>query len=208
MNLLDNMFSKSQIATFSSIVRVGNAACNELLQSESHLFTHAYLTDLRGRLRTKLVQMQCEIESHSENFPFFFTQRHFSHNHCVPELRTKNAIVHIARSSSPDILPYPAGYKVKLSNNNTIANRQLIFDSDNAPPIGIEPFYGMLVFGGKRELFVTIQFPAPGYTGIIDSVNVPLIISDGLFEAGERFERKKALLKEKFLAHKTEEALS
>lgn len=208
MKLVGDIFSHDQLSVFSSIARVGNAVYNELIQSEQHLFSHPYMADTCGRIRTKLVQIQCEMESHAENFPFTFSQRHFPRNQCIPELRTKNAIVHIARSPSPDKLPSCSSYKVKLSNNNTIINRQLVFDSKNVPPFGIEPFYGLLVFGGKKELFAVIQFPAPGFLGIIETINIPLIISDSPLETEERFERKKALLKEKYLSQKPEEAFS
>lgn len=60
----------------------------------------------------------------------------------------------------------------------------------------------MLVFGGGIQTFSLIQFPAPGYYGIADSIPLPQIILEKKSEAEQTFERKKALLKEEFLAHK------
>jgi len=206
VDLLNVALSNHETSVLSSIVQVGVAAYKDLMEDRHPMLGHQYFNNIRGLLRTKLVQMQCEIESHDPNFPFSFTQRKFSYEHCIPELRTKNVIIHIVRSPSPDILPYEAKYKVALSNNNSPLCRQYIIEPDNTPPVALEPFYGLLVFGGKRELFATIQFPAPGYEGIADHIDIPLTI--GKTADTEVFERKKAGLKKEFLARSAEEAIS
>lgn len=120
---LKSALTNYELFVLSSIVQVGDATYKELVGTQSSLFNHAYFADTRGRIRTKLVQMQCEIESHDPKFPFSFWQRNFPYEQCIPELQTKNTIIHIARSTSPDKLPYPSHYKIKLSNNNAVLCR-------------------------------------------------------------------------------------
>ena len=103
MTFLKDILTSQQIASLASMISIGDATYKDLISKDS-FFSHPYSTDLRGRLRTKLVQMQCEIESHSPDFPFEFSQRTFQFGQCIPELRTKDLILHIARSSNPDIL--------------------------------------------------------------------------------------------------------
>ena len=75
------------------------------------MFGHPYLANTRGRVRTKFVQMKCEIESHDPQFPFEFFQREFQYNQIIPESKNKNVILHIARSSSSENLPYALKYR-------------------------------------------------------------------------------------------------
>lgn len=201
-NYLCNLLSANQMLALSSIVNVGDAAYRDLMENQSPMFGHDYFNDTRGRIRTKLVQMQCEIESKDKHFPFEFSQREFSYHQLIPELRTKNLILHIARSRSPETLPYSSKYKVQLSNNNHPIRRQMIFDFNENPPFGEEPYYGLLVFGGREDTFSVIQFPEPGYTGIADIIIVPQVITST--HSDENFERKKAKLKKEFLAHEAE----
>lgn len=154
------------------------------------------------------MQMQCEIESHDPKFPFEFFQREFQYNQIIPELRNKNVILHIARSSSPENLPYASKYKISLSNNNNALQRQMVIDPDNTPPYGDEPFYALLVFGGGTKTFSAIQFPEPGYQGIVETLPLPQISLIDEAETTEVFERKKAVLKKEFLAHGVEEVIS
>lgn len=201
-------FTPLELATLSSIVHVGDAIFRDLLETEQPLFAHPYLRDIRGRIRTKLVQMQCEIESHDPKFPFKFDQREFRYKHIVPELRNKNVILHIARSTSPDRLPHTAAYKVALSNNNHAIERQVSFDMNATPPYGDIPYYGILTFGGRKQTFTTIQFPEPGYTQIAERLDLPQIILSDKSEDEQIFERKKAVLKKEFLSHGAEEVIS
>lgn len=193
--------SNRELSILSSIVQVGDSAYKELMENQESMFSHPFLYDVRGRIRTKLVQMQCEIESHDSGFPFYFAQRKFSYRHIIPELRTNNIIIHIARSDSPTSLSYKSKYKEDLSYNNEPLCRQLGMFPDEVPPYKPDPFYGLLTFGGNRQTFSVIQFPSPGYKYIVESIVVPQIIITETSEDTEIFERKKAKLKKEFLAH-------
>lgn len=207
-NELNISLLNNELAALSLIVHVGDATYRDLMETQRPMFGHQYFSDTRGRIRTKLVQMQCELESRNPNFPFEFRQREFSYNQFIPELRTKNVIIHIGRSPAPDILPYPSKYKCNLSYNNESIRRQLILDYDNNPPYGLEPYYGILVFGGRDETFSIIQFPEPGYTGIADSIEIPSVYMIPNSAESENLERKKSNLKEEFLAHIEKEDIS
>ncbi len=208
-NDLKNVFTTQELQTLSSIVNVGDAAYRELMESQRPMFGHPYLSDTRGRIRTKFIQMQCEIESHDPKFPFTFFERHFQYNHIIPELRNKNVILHIARSKDPGILPYASKYKVSLSNNNNTLQRQLVIAPELAPPYCNEPFYALLVFGeSNKQTFSVIQFPEPGYQSIAESLPLPLLFPLADTNATETFERKKAVLKKEFLSHSAEEVIS
>lgn len=208
INELETALTPKQLSTLASIVYVGDAAYRDLMETQRPMFGHPYFLGTRGRIRTKLVQMQCEIESHDDDFPFEFHEREFLYRDRVPELRSKKVILHIARSSNPEKLPSKAKYKVLLSNNNAPLHRQMVMDTDLQPPYGIEPLYGLLVFGGGKKPFSVIQFPAPGYRGILETIIIPHIILSEDSNDTELFERKKAVLKEEFLAHGTGEAIS
>lgn len=195
------ILSAREIAALAAIVQVGDATYRDLLEANKPMLGHPYFTDTRGRIRTKLVQIQCEIESQDPKFPFKFVQREFRYKQMIPELRTKKVILHIARSSSPDELPYPSKYKVQYSNNNHAIQRQMIIDLDQTPPYGDGPFYGILTFGGRGQTFSVIQFPEPGYLGIAEQIWLPSIALSDNNENVKVFERKKAVLREEFLAH-------
>jgi hypothetical protein len=203
-----NIFTPRELMTLASIVQVGDSTYRELMEAQRPMFGHPYFADTRGRLRTKLVQMQCEIESHDPKFPFEFVQREFQYKQLIPELRNKNVILHVARSSSPNDLPYASKYKVKLSNNNHALQRQMVIDLDQTPPYGDEPYYGILTFGGRGQTFSVVQFPEPGYTGVAEQLPLPQIVLNGESESTKVFERKKAALKKEFLAHSIEEVIS
>ena len=205
-NHFSDIFNTRQLTTLASIVQVGDAAYRDLMETQRPMFGHPYFADTRGRIRTKLVQMQCEIESHEPNFPFEFAQRNFEYNQCIPELRTKDVILHIARSTSPDVLPYESKYKLRLSNNNFGLQRQMVIDTDFQPPYAEVPFYGLLVFGGRENTFAAVQFPEPGYESIAEIINIPQMSIIGIPEETVVFERKKAVLKQEFLARGLEEA--
>ena len=201
-----DLFTARQLVTLASIVQVGDAAYRDLMETQRPMFAHPYFADTRGRIRTKLVQMQCEIESHEPNFPFEFAQRNFEYNQCIPELRTKDVILHIARSTAPDCLPYESKYKLRLSNNNFGLPRQMVIDTDFQPPYAEAPFYGLLVFGGREDTFAVVQFPEPGYENIAEIITIPQMVLVGIPEETVVFERKKAALKKEFLARGLEEA--
>ena len=203
-----NLFTPRELMTLASIVQVGDATYRELMETQRPMFGHPYFADTRGRLRTKLVQMQCEIESHDSKFPFEFVQREFQYKQLIPELRNKSVILHVARSSSPNDLPYASKYKIRLSNNNHALQRQMVIDLDQTPPYGDEPYYGILTFGGRGQTFSVVQFPEPGYTGVAEQVLLPQIVLNDESENTKVFERKKAVLKREFLAHGIEEDIS
>ncbi|MDE6853109.1 MAG: hypothetical protein K2J67_11615 [Lachnospiraceae bacterium] len=170
------------------------------------MFGHQYFTDIKGRIHTKLVQMQCEIESQDENFPFEFSERYFCCGHVVPELRNEHMIIHIAQSKSPISLPSKADYKYDLTFNNDPLCRQMKFDFLEEQKYVPELYYGILVFGSQRgETFCRLQFPEPGYKGIADYIDIPLISLVDKQDETKTFERKKAVLREEFLAHSTRE---
>lgn len=203
-----NLFTPRELMTLASIVQVGDATYRELMETQRPMFGHPYFADTRGRLRTKLVQMQCEIESHDSKFPFEFVQREFQYKQLIPELRNKSVILHVARSSSPNDLPYASKYKIRLSNNNHALQRQMVIDLDQTPPYGDEPYYGILTFGGRGQTFSVVQFPEPGYTGVAEQLLLPQIVLNDESENTKVFERKKAVLKREFWAHGIEEDIS
>lgn len=210
-SMVDNfkdILSERQLTALASIIQVGDAAYRELMEIKA--FGHCYLKSIRGYMWTKLVQMQCEIESYEAGFPFEFSQRKFKYGQIVPELRTKGLILHIARSSHPDVLPYSSEYKIKLANNNEPIQRQLVIDDQTNPPSFInEPYYGLLVFGGQNQRFSVIQFPEPGYIGIAKKIDIPQSCLTGAVKETETFERKKAVLKDEFLvAQRSKEIVS
>lgn len=201
-----DFFTHHEMITLASIVQVGDATYFDLIEAESPMFAHQYFTDLRGRIRTKLVQMQCEIERHDDKFPFEFYEREFCYGHKVPELRNKHMIIHIAQSNSPISLPSKADYKFDLTFNNDSLCSQMKLNFSGEPQYIQEPYYGILVFGGRREkTFCRLQFPEPGYKAIADYIDIPLISLIEKKEETRKFERKKAVLREEFLAHGAKE---
>ena len=205
---VEGLFSSKQLAALYSIVQVGDATYRELMESERRMFGHPYLTGERGRIRTRLVQMQCELESHEPNFPFEFAQREFVYGQVIPELHTNGVIIHIARSPAPNQLPYGADYRVELSYNNNPLQRQIVIDPTLEPPYSDVPFYGILVFGGQEKTFSIIQFPEPGFTSIADTVVVSAEHQKPAIDSDKSFERKKAKLKKEFLDRGAEEDVS
>lgn len=204
-NNFDLNFTTTQLRMIASIVQVGEATFNELIGNDKSVFSHRYFSGTKSRILTKLVQIQCQIESKSSEFPFQFSERTFAYDDIIPELRTENCILHFAKSNSPDILPYPSGYKKELSQNNMMIRKQLVLDFDDMPKTKDEPFYGLVVFGGKRENpFIVIQFPEPGFSRIAKKITIPQIISGGQ-EEKEEFKRKKAVLKEEYLSQLSKE---
>lgn len=206
MNIsVQDYFTSYQLSTINSIIHVGLDAYRELVESHPERFEHKYFSRTRNSIKTKFVQMQCEIESHDPKFPFVFTQREFPFGQVIPELHTDNVILHFARMITPDSLPYAARYRVSLSGNNKPIQRQLILDTNNLTEYKLEPFYGIIVFDDKDSSSSIIQFPEPGYTSIADSVIIPQITIASSDENSMNFERKKAVLKNKFLTSKVDE---
>lgn len=202
----ESLLTQYEMTTLASIVQVGDSTYFDLIEKES-LFAHKYCTDLRGRLRTKLVQMQCEIEHHDNKFPFEFSEIEFCCGYTAPELRNKYMIIHIAQSSSPVSLPSKADYKHKLTYNNNPLCRQMKLDFLGEEKYTEELYYGLLVFGGRRgKTFCRLQFPKPGYTAIEDYIDIPMISLVSEKEETKKFERKKAVLREEFLAHNAKKA--
>lgn len=200
----EDVFSKSELFALASIVQVGNATYKDLLENQRPMLGHRYLTDVRGRLRTKLVQIQCEIESHESIFPFQFSEETFAFGHIIPQLKTENVILHIARTPSPTKLPSISKYKIDLSNNNSSLFRQNVLDFTRSKVTSLDPLYGILAFGGQNKEFAIIQFPEPGYKGIADSLIIPQMSILEKQENAETFERKKLRLKNEFLAREVE----
>lgn len=200
-----DLLTRQEVLTLGSIVQVGDATYFDLMEAESPMFAHPYFTDLKGRIRTKLVQMQCEIEHYDNRFPFEFSEREFCYGYKVPELRNENIIIHIAQSSSPTALPSKADYKNDLTYNNDMLCRQMKLDWGEHKYVQ-EPLYGLLVFGGRRgKTFCRLQLPEPGYKAIADYIDIPLLSMVEEKEETKKFERKKAVLREEFLAHSTKE---
>lgn len=200
------LLTQHQMITLASIVQVGDATYFDLIETERPMFAHPYFTDLKGRIRTKLVQMQCEIERYDNKFPFEFSEREFCYGHKVPELRNKHMIIHIAQSSSPVSLPSKADYKYDLTYNNDPLCRQMRLNFGEEQKYVQEPYYGILVFGGRREkTFCRLQFPEPGYKAIADYIDIPMLSLVDKKEETKKFERKKAVLRDEFLAHGVKE---
>lgn len=200
------LLTQQEKIALASIVRVGDATYFDLMEAESPMFAHQYLTDVKGRIRTKLVQMQCEIEHYDDKFPFDFFEREFCYGHKVPELRNKHMVIHIAQSRSPNSLPSKAEYKHDLTYNNDQLCRQMRFDFLGEQKYVQEPFYGILVFGGRQgKTFCRLQFPEPGYKAVADYIDIPMISLVEEKEETKKFERKKAVLREEFLAHGAKE---
>lgn len=202
-----DIFTYRELITLASIVQVGDATYRELMEMHHPMFGHPYFSDAKERIRTKLVQMQCEIESHDPKFPFKFIQRRFQYNQVIPELRNDNVILHIARSLSPDVLPYESKYKIEMSHQNHALQRQQVLDLSYRPPYRDEPYYAILTFGGRSHTFSVIQFPEPGYTGIAEYLQLPQMSLANETENTKVVERKKAVLKNKFLAQDIEEGI-
>jgi len=91
---LSTIFSTRELLTLASIVQVGDATYRDLIE-EQRMLGHQFLKDTRSRIRTKLVQIQAELESHDSGFPFEYCQRSLQNNDLIPELRNKNVIIHI-----------------------------------------------------------------------------------------------------------------
>lgn len=203
-----SILSSSEQSWLSSIVCVGNSTFQDFIRDNSNVFSHSYISELRGRFWTKIVQMECEIESHMPGFPFQFCQQRFSHGQTIPELRTDKVTIHVARSSAPDILPSSANYKIEKSWCNHPIKRQLILDFDAPQEYSTEPLYGILVFGGRTNHFAVVQFPEPGYNGIAETIMLPQIIEGKESDVVDNFERKKAVLKQEFIDHIQEVGIS
>lgn len=203
------LFTPEQIRTLSAIVQVGNEAFREIVDQDMAL-RHRYLRDTRQRMLTKMIQMQSEIESHLPNFPFRFSERTFPGGQVIPELDNGRVILHLARSHAPDMLPYPSRYKVELSTNNKLLERQLVIDDDvpSVPVIRDIHYYALLTFGNLTNPFAVIQFPEPGFSAIAESIPLPLVAGFDADDGAKSFERKKAVLKKEFLAQEKGEGIS
>ena len=201
-----SIFSEEELAALSNIVSIGEAAYKELMEEEHSVFSHPFLADTCGRIKTKLIQVQCELAAgYDPKFPFEYYQRTFKYGQRIPELRNRKAILHIARSPSPTHLPYPSLYKKELSYNNNPLQRQLFIDLDSTPPYNEDLFYSMLVFGREVPSFSVIQFPNPGFNDIIETIAIPQLSFTSPSLDTKTFERKKAILKKEVLAQMKED---
>lgn len=208
-NNVDSIFTTNQLAILKSIIQVGDETYRELVESNTPLLSHKFFGDTRSRIRTKIMQIQCELESHEPNFPFKYFQRIFPFNQIIPELRTKKVILHIGQTHNISKLPHIATYKKKLSLNNNFLQRQLIFDFNN-PPSGtnLQQYYAILAFDGTKQTFSLIQFPEPGYKKVAQTILLPQNNLQNAINKPEIIERKKAVLKKELIAHISEEEIS
>lgn len=204
-NNFDDILNVSQLKTLSKIVKLGDETYKELIIEYPEIFGSKYMSDVCGRMRTKLIQMQCEKESQSQNFPFEFNLRKLNFNQLIPELSNGDVIINFGRSSHPDRLPCHSNYKVQLSHNNNLLQRQMVIDTRMNPPYSEVPYYAILAFGGIKDTFAVLQFPEPGYTGIAKSIILPQITILENDEQGNEFIRKKAVLKQEFLKSREED---
>lgn len=198
---LHSMCNSKQLRTITSIVQIGDSVYNELTSKNTYIFDHKYMLGEKKRMYTKLVHMQCEMESKSPDFPFEFRERNLPFGQKIPELYMDNCIMHFAPSQSTDILPSYAEYKKELSERNRAIRRQLIFNEleDKRVIVKNEAYYSLIAFGKKNgNLFIALQFPEPEYTGIAHSFIIPQLILSGDGDH-ENFKRKQAELKEKYL---------
>ena len=200
---IDNLLTLDQLHMLSNIVQIGESCYRDMIKDHS-LLDHFYCDDLRRRARTKFVQLQYELESHDPAFPFELVQRSFQFDQKIPELHTERLILHIGRSTSPEKLPNRAKYKTDLSDRNSLIARQRMLNFYAQPVVKDTPFYGILTFGGNDKTFANVLFPSPGYKEIADRIPVPLIVVDSSSNAGQSFERKKAVLKDEFNARHAE----
>ena len=58
----------------------------------------------------------------------------------------------------------------------------MVIDTDFQPPYSEEPFYGLLVFGGRESTFAVVQFPEPGYENIAEIITIPQMSLTGIPE--------------------------
>lgn len=205
-NPFENIFTSRELLILSSIVQVGDSIYQELMTTQGALLNDCMFADLQGRIQTKCIYRQCKLESEDPKFPFVFSQRKFQYKQVVPELRNEKVILHIARSTSPDVLPYRSRYKVNLSYNNNLFSRQVVINFDKNPRYIDAPLYAVLVFGGRNQVFSAIQFPEPGYNKIAESFSLPQISLTDDSET-KTFERKKAVLKKEVLTHDLKEII-
>lgn len=197
--LFHDLLSPLQLSALSSIVQIGNATFEDLRKANEDIIQHPYMKNIRGRIKTNLVQMQAEIEHTDPQFPFRFNSRPLQFGQIIPELSTEKVILHLAHSNAPDALPSAAKYKYELSYNNHKIQRQLMIENYTSPPAMFAPIYGILVFGYDDSGNAVIQFPEPGYTGIADVIPVPKMVLVNSAVEKSRFERRKANLKAEYL---------
>lgn len=57
-NQFADIFTSQELLTLSSIVQVGDATYRELMETQQPMFGHPYFIGIRGRIRTKLVQVK------------------------------------------------------------------------------------------------------------------------------------------------------
>lgn len=204
--LFHDLLSPRQLSALSSIVQIGNATFEDLRKANEDIIQHPYMKNNSGRIKTTLVQIQAELERNDPSFPFRFNNRKLRFGQVVPELSTEKVVLHLARSSAPNILPSGAKYKYALSYNNDRIRRQLMIANYSIPPAKYAPLYGILVFGYDDSDDAVIQFPEPGYSDIAEIIRIPKVVLVNNAMDDKKIERRKTSLKTEFLRRKKEDA--
>ena len=205
-SFFQEVLTARQLSSLSSIVQIGLSAYEDLKNSNQGIVLHPFMKNNSGRIKTTLVQIQAELERNDPSFPFRFNSRRLCFGQVVPELSTEKVILHLARSSAPNVLPSAAKYKYELSYNNDRIRRQLMIGNYTTPPAKFAPLYGILVFGYDESGDAVIQFPEPGYSDIAEIIRIPKVVLVNNAMDDKKVERRKASLKTEYLRRKKEDA--
>lgn len=74
-------------------------------------------------------------------------------NYKVAELRNKNMVIHIAKTSRGNVLPTKSAYKLRYAHNNDFNQKQLKLDlSEISGKTTEEPYYGIITYNVGRNL--------------------------------------------------------
>lgn len=97
-------------------------------------------------------------------------------NYKVAELRNRNMVIHIAKTSRGKNLPTKSVYKLKYAQNNNFKQQQLKLDlAEKTNRTTVEPYYGIITYNVGKNLdieSINLVIPATDMETYIEKVDI------------------------------------
>ena len=97
-------------------------------------------------------------------------------NYKVAELRNKNMVIHIAKTSRGKNLPTKSVYKLKYAQNNNFKQQQLKLDlAEKTNRTTVEPYYGIITYNVGKNLdieSINLVIPATDMETYIEKIDI------------------------------------